>query len=77
MKLLQGRGAATRACKERTNKECLSLISAELYFDSCRDVTMLTRGGVASLLWSPFTCETSEIHICLQVLGRSVATLES
>lgn len=47
-----------QAFKERTNKECFSLISAELYFDSCRHDTMLTfkegrRGHVASLLLSP------------------------
>lgn len=54
-----------RAFKDWTNMECFSLISAELYFDSCREITMLTfkeghGGGVASRLIEPLLLRKSE-----------------
>lgn len=62
--------------------ECFSLISAELYFDSCRETNLLTfivgrSGDVASLLIEPLLTRKVKIHICLQIERCSIVTLQS
>lgn len=62
-----------QAFKDWNKMECFSLISAELYFDSCREVTMLTfkegrRSDVASLLIEPLLMRKSK-HMNLPTAG--------